>query len=105
MPNAAKAASATVKENLTVEPVSNRYKFGGSCFSCGALPADQIENPWERMPWIVTKRESGGSRFLIDGRDDDNPDVFTGFAMSVHGKLGKLRYVFHRSHFEEELPD
>ena len=105
MPSAAKAASATVKENLTVEHVNNRYRFSGPCFCCGALPADQVNNPWGQVPWIVTKKKSGGIRFLIDDRDEDNPDVFTGFAMSVHGKLAKLRYAFHRSHFEEELPD
>jgi hypothetical protein len=94
MPSAEKASSA-----------ASEHEFRNRCFGCGALVSDQVKNPWGAMPWIVTKRESGGIRFLIDGRDEDNPDVFTGFAMSVHGKLAKLRYAFHRSHFEEELPD
>jgi hypothetical protein len=100
----AAAPFATVKQSLTVEPVSNRYKLADNCFVCGALPGDQCEDPWGKLPWIVTKRDSGGWRFLIDGRDPDNRDVFSGYYLSTEGKVGSVRYNFHRSHFLEELP-
>ena len=84
----------TVKYCLTVEPVSNAYKFGA-------------------LPWLVTMKESGGWRFLIDSRDPDNRDMFSGFKINAHGKISEKslttgegwRYNYHRSYFIEELPE
>lgn len=119
--------NSTVKENLTVgsgvkdclttEPVSNRYKFDDGeihlCWACGALPCDGGLQSWEKLPWIVTLKESGGWRFLIDSRYPDDPDMFSGFKISNHGKImaqptlttgsgGRLN--LHRSYFMEDLP-
>lgn len=109
--------SATVKPDLTVEPVSNRYKFKDGechlCWACGALPIDGGLQAWEKLPWIVTLSESGGWRFLIDSRDPNNPDMFSGFKINAHGSIGKGitlttgsggRINLHRSHFMEDLP-
>lgn len=85
-----------------------------SCPSCGALPCDWVENPWTDLPWIVTMRESGNRRFLIDRRDQTNRDMFSGYLISGAGTIGDGislgtgsggRLNFHRSHFFEELPE
>jgi hypothetical protein len=109
--------AATVKEFLTVEPVSNHYKFNDGdvhlCWACGALPCDGGLQSWEKLPWVVTLKESGGWRFLIDSRDPENSDMFSGFKINNHGKImaqptlttgsgGRLN--LHRSYFEEVLP-
>lgn len=86
--------AADVKEHLATEPVSPPYKFGP-------------------LPWIVTMSESGGCRFLIDSRDPENRDMFSGFKINAHGKIGEKslttgdggRYNYHRSYFIEELPE
>lgn len=78
---------------LTVEPVSNRYKLG-------------------ELPWIVHFDMTHRPRFLIDGRDPDNTDMFLGYRVGGTGAVVKQslttgeggRLAFHRSHFVEELP-
>lgn len=77
------------------------------CWACGALPCDGGVEAWRRLPWVVTKKDSGGWRFLIDSRDPENSDMFSGFYLCTDGRLGEAmqRYNYHRSHFEEALPD
>lgn len=95
--------TGTVKKTLTVE----------CCHSCGGLPIDWVNNPWARLPWIVTLKESGNWRFLIDQRSAENPDMFSGFKINRHGSIGDGisrttgaggRLNLHRSYFVEELP-
>jgi hypothetical protein len=103
----------TVKPDLTVEPVSNRYKLGQGCGSCGALPSDWANDPWENLPWIVTMNYAHFPRFLIDRRDSDNRDMFSGFKINRLGSIGEGislttgaggRLNLHRSYFLENLP-
>ena len=105
--------AAAVKSGLAVEPVSNRYKLGQGCGSCGALPSDWANDPWENLPWIVTLAESGNWRFLIDRRDPINRDMFSGFKINRLGSIGDGiswgsgaggRLNLHRSYFLEDLP-
>jgi hypothetical protein len=65
------------------------------------------------LPWIVTLKSSGGWRFLVDRRDPQNPDLFSGFKIDNHGSIGRGpslttggggRLNLHRSHFCEHLP-
>jgi len=95
--------TGTDRKNLTVEP----------CYACGALPVDQTENPWSQLPWIVTLKNSGNWRFLIDRRTA-NLDIFSGFKVNAYGSIGDGislttgsggRLNLHRSHFVEDLPD
>jgi hypothetical protein len=104
----------TVKQDLTVEPVSNRYKLGQPCGGCGGMPGDWAFDPWESLPWIVTLSESGNWRFLIDRRDAVNRDMFSGFKIDGHGSIGDGisqmsgnggRINLHRSYFIEDLPE
>ena len=97
-------ATPTVKQSLTVE----------SCHACGALPCDWVNNPWSSMPWVVTLKESGGWRFLIDSRDQQNPVMFSGFKIDRYGSIGNGtslgsgsggRLNLHRSYFIEDLPE
>ncbi len=104
--NKSLTVASDVKESLTTDPVSNRYKFADSCFACGSLPCDQTENPWQSPPWVVHFDMAHFPKFLIDGRDPDNPDMFLGYRVSrqslTTGQGGRL--AFHRSHFAEDLP-
>jgi hypothetical protein len=95
--------TGTVKQNLTVE----------CCHSCGALPVDWVNNPWSELPWIVTLKDSGKWRFLIDQRSAENPDMFSGFKIDGRGSIGDRisqttgaggRLNLHRSFFVEDLP-
>lgn len=102
----------TVKESLTVEPVRDRYRFRDNCFACGALPGDQCEDPWQSLPWVVHFDLAHRPRFLIDGRDPSNPDMFHGYRINGDGTVARRspgtgqggRLGFHRSHFVEDLP-
>ncbi len=109
---------ATVKKSLTVEPVRYRYKMGGDgnaqgCYACGSPPIDWCDDPWGKLPWIVTLKDSGNWRFLIDRRDHVNPDMFSGFKINNYGNIGNAsrttgeggRLALHRSHFIEDLPE
>ena len=105
--------SPTVKEDLTVEPVSNRYKLGQGCGSCGALPSDWANDPWENLPWIVKMNYAHFPRFLIDRRDPVKRDMFSGFKIDRLGSIGDGiswgsgaggRLNLHRSYFLEDLP-
>lgn len=96
----------TIEQSSIVE-----HPFSGGdvhlCWACGALPCDGGVEAWRKLPWVVTKKESGGWRFLIDSRDPENRDMFSGFYIRTDGRLGEKmqRYNYHRSHFEEELPN
>lgn len=85
-----------------------------SCHSCGALPCDWTSDPWGTLPWIVTLKESGQWRFLIDQRDEANRDMFSGFKIDLRGSIGEGpsrttgaggRVNLHRSYFIEGLPE
>lgn len=95
------------------EPVTNTYKFDDVCHCCGAWPIDQAENPWDKLPWIVTLKESGGARFLIDLRVVGNRDMFSGYMIDRNGSIGDGRSLttgaggrlnLHRTYFNEDLP-
>lgn len=84
-----------------------------SCHSCGALPCDWTNNPWRELPWIVTLKDAGGWRFLIDQRSNENRDMFSGFKINASGSIGDGiskttgeggRLNLHRSYFVEDLP-
>ena len=105
--------AATVKQDLTVEPVRNRYKLGEPCGACGGMPGDWAFDPWENLPWIVTMNYAHFPRFLIDRRDSANRDMFSGFKINRHGSIGEGislttgsggRLNLHRSYFLEDLP-
>lgn len=62
------------------------------------------------LPRVVTLKDSGGWRFLIDRQDPNNPDMFSGFKIDANGSIGQGpsrttgeggRLNLHRSHFEE----
>ena len=108
------AAQSGFNMSGAVEVVSNRYRLGQGCGSCGALPSDWVDDPWRILPWIVTLKDSGNSRFLIDRRDLINREMFSGFKINAKGCIGDGislmsgnggRLNFHRSYFLEDLPE
>lgn len=82
------------------------------CPACGALPCDQTSNPWAEMPWVVHFDIAPYPKFLVDGRDPNNADMFLGYKITGCGRISRQslttgeggRLAFHRSHFVETLP-
>ena len=84
-----------------------------ACVWCDGKGTIEDSSTVAPLPWLVTKTNSGGWKFLIDKKIKDDPPIYSGFYVSRHGDVNHEasmcsgaggRYNYHASHFVEELP-